>query len=160
MSVIVVMNTDDASAGSTLAARNPSGTSVPAAAATNMLMIIAIPSTSPSIGLPRITHTTQRRHRAEHDAVAQADDGFLQQRLARIAPRQLAERDAAHDHRQRLRAGVAAHARHDRHEDRERPGTRSIVPSKSATTDGREERGHQVDAEPRQPLAQRLAAPA
>ena len=35
MSVIVVMNTDEASAGSTFTARRPSGTSVPAAAAAN-----------------------------------------------------------------------------------------------------------------------------
>src|SRR5688572_12987497 len=52
-SVSVVMNTDEASAGSTFAARSPSGTSVPAVAATNMLMIIAAHSTSPSTGLPR-----------------------------------------------------------------------------------------------------------
>src|SRR5688572_31554881 len=39
----VVMKIDDASAGSTFAARSPSGTSVPAVAATNMLMIIAAP---------------------------------------------------------------------------------------------------------------------
>jgi hypothetical protein len=40
-SVSVVMNTDEASAGSTFIARSASGISVPAVAATNMLMIIA-----------------------------------------------------------------------------------------------------------------------
>ena len=35
----------------------------------------------------------------------------LSKRLARVRPRQFAEGDAAHDHRQRLRGGVAAHAR-------------------------------------------------
>ena len=45
---------------------------------------------------------------------------FLEQRLARVAPGQLAERDAADDDRQRLRRGVAAHAGDDRHEHGER----------------------------------------
>src|SRR4030095_304751 len=58
ISVIVVMKTDEANAGSTLAARSPSGTSVPAVAATNMLMIIAMPRTSPRVGFPRTIQTT------------------------------------------------------------------------------------------------------
>src|SRR5688572_18729730 len=57
-SVSVVMNTDDARAGSTLAARSPSGMSVPAVAATNMLMIIAAAMITPSHGLPVQSHTT------------------------------------------------------------------------------------------------------
>jgi hypothetical protein len=52
------MNTDDASAGSIFIARNASGISVPAVAATNMLMIIAAPMITPSAGLPFQIHTT------------------------------------------------------------------------------------------------------
>ena len=113
------MNTDEASAGSTLAARSPSGTSVPAVAATNMLMTIAVPSTTPEHRVAARGPGDQRRHQPERHAVADADERFLQQRLPRVAPGQLAERDAADDDRQRLRAGVAAHAGDDGHEHRQ-----------------------------------------
>ena len=53
-SVSVVMKTDEASAGSIFIARSASGMSVPAVAATNMLMIIAAQriEPEPEIALP------------------------------------------------------------------------------------------------------------
>ena len=144
MSVIVVMNTDDASAGSTLAARSPSGTSVPAAAATNMLITIARPSTSPSVGLPRTHPDDRRRRRAQHHTVSDADEHLLQERLPRVAPRQLTQRDTAHDDGQRLRAGVAAHARDDGHEHGQH-GKQIDGPLEQPHDAGGEKRGDQVD---------------
>src|SRR4051812_18838835 len=57
-SVKVVMNTDEASAGSTFMARSASGISVPAVAATNMLMSIAAPRMAPSQTFPFHIQTT------------------------------------------------------------------------------------------------------
>ena len=75
-SVNVVMNTDEPSAGSTLSAFKPSGTSVPAVAATNRLMSIAMPSTRPSIGSPFVAQATPAATNPERDAIAQADGGL------------------------------------------------------------------------------------
>ena len=83
-------------------------------------------------------------------------DRFLDQRLARVAPGQLAERDAADDDGQRLRGRVAAHAGHDRHEHRQRRDPLDGALEERHDRGG-QKRGHQVDAQPRQPLAQRLA---
>ena len=58
-SVNVVMKTDEASAGSTFSARSASGISVPAVAATNMLMTIARPRIEPEHRVAlRTSHTT------------------------------------------------------------------------------------------------------
>ena len=54
----MVTTTDEASAGSRFAARSPSGTSVPAAAATNRFRIIANPSSRPSTASPLASHAT------------------------------------------------------------------------------------------------------
>ena len=119
-------------------------------------MIIAMPSTSPSTGSPRVDpHDQRRQRRPSTRPLPMPTSDFLQQRLARVAPGQLAQRDAADDHRQRLRRGVAAHAGHDRHEDRERPATLDRALEQADDRRG-QKRGRQVDAEPRQPLAQRL----
>ena len=72
-SVSVVMNTDEASAGSTFIARSASGISVPAVAATNMLMTIAAQRISPSQTSPFQIQTTTPADQAAGDAVAEAD---------------------------------------------------------------------------------------
>ena len=104
------------------------------------------------LGRPR----DARGHGAQRQAVAQADQRFFGQRLARAGPRQLAERQAAHDDGQRLRGRIAAHAGDDRHEHRER---RHLLNRAFEQRDHRrgKEGGHQVDAQPRQALANRLA---
>ena len=102
------------------AALRPSGTSVPAAAATNMLMIMAAHRTRPSSGLPRVTQTTTAATRPRMTPFPHADDGLLQERFAGIAPSQLPQCDTADDDGQRLRGRVTAHPGHDRHEDRQR----------------------------------------
>ena len=120
-SVNVVMKTDDASAGSTLSARRPSGISVPADGRDEHVDDHGGHQDEPERPVPAVRiHTPIAPTSPLASAVAQPDQPFFEQRLTGVAPGQLAERDAADDDRQRLRRRVAAHAGHDRHEGRQR----------------------------------------
>ena len=70
MSVSGVMKAEEASAGSTLSARSPSGTRVPAVAATNMFMIMASAQDQPEPRVALHRPGRQRGHHAETEAVA------------------------------------------------------------------------------------------
>ena len=153
-SVNVVMNTDEASAGSTFRAFRPSGTRVPAVAATNMLQTMAMPSSRPSIGSFLVAQATPAATVPSASPFPTPMSASLARALRAFA-HELAQRQAPHDHRQRLRRGVAPHPRHDGHEDGE--GRDLLDRALEERHDrGRDEGRHQVDAEPRQAFAKGL----
>ena len=93
--------------------------------------------------------------RAPGRAIEAGDREFLVQKAARVRRVDLPQRDRAHDQRHRLVAGVARNSRHDRHQggQRDDPLDRSLEKPDDAR---REERGAQVDRQPRPAIARRI----
>ena len=158
-SVAVVRKMLEAVAGSAPRLRSVSGMSAPARPLTTQLAIIAANTTSAERERLRLAlragddqHADAGGH-ADERAVQQAEQRLLRDQPARVAVPELAEREAAQRHGERLAAGVARLAGEHRQEHREhhQPVDRAL---EEADDRGGEEGREQVELQPRVAEAQ------
>ena len=154
MSLAVVRKMLDAVAGSAPKRFSVSGITAPAKPAIVQLPTIATSTMKPSIGSGcasplhrRVDEHAKAGGDADQQAVEEAEQAFLRHQPADELGLELAERDAAKRDRQRLAAGIAGLAGHDRQEDGEDD---ELVDGAFEDADhgGRDKRGEQVDLQP------------
>src|SRR5690606_22523036 len=97
-----------------------------------------------------------RTEQADGQSVAEANYPLLHQRLTGVAPGEFSDGDAAHDDSQRLRGRVPAQTGNDGHEGRQDDDLLDRG-GEHADNGRRDERGDEVDGQPRQTPAQRFA---